>query len=801
MATLLSLNNLSTNEHQVYVAADSSTKSFAYSDGEETERYLDEVFSEEADLSVASASLQRRIVDWPTEYHLSSARANLLRPYNFSSVGKVLELGSGCGAMSRYLGELGLEVDAIEGSAVRARLGRMRCQDLDNVRVVNANYNDLSFPEGHYDLVLFVGVIEYAHKFHPNAASDRDAAIQILREARRLLAPGGVVLVAIENRLGLKYMLGAHEDHYGKRFVGTDGYQRSAGIATYSRPEWKALSADAGFAALAFSYPFPDYKLPRVVLSDQYISANPAASNHLDGMLSRDYHAPTTRSVTETMCWQAAASGGFLGDVANSFCLLLGDDPARLNAIQDFDFCHGAGSGRRPQFAVVTRKQAGATVVTKTPLIDAADSDNEVSTENNAIVQELSAQPYFPGQLLSARWLRDIVIYARRDEFEEDLRAYYAFLVDAADQGTLQIDLLPINIIVDAQGAWRVFDQEWRVDWPLTPAFVLFRALLHFIVNNWIYLREFLKWLELQTVRDFVEFGFHTNMIHLSEGLDEFIEQETRFQRAISSDLAMTDVQGLLDTVFDFAGEGVAGTHGDIYPQLFWRDADQGFSDARSASLAISPDPAPTTLVFEVASEGTLAALRLNPFDIRKPDDVGFFKIHGLKLRLDDVSRQETLWVLDDAEEVAAACNATSAARVAVDKGIDTWFATSDFPKLDFELEPPIELEPGRRYLVEVRLAVTRSIEYPLAYKHYLVRAADGGKRAERAEMNLTAMKAVSDHSRLKLEGEVALAQGDARSHLEELEAIKNSRPFRIGSRIVRISDRLRRLIQRGNAG
>jgi len=679
-------------------------------------------------------------------------------------------------------------VDAVEGSAIRAGLGKLRCRDLDNVRIINANYNEIDFPADHYDLVLFVGVIEYARKFHPEASSDREAACAILTEARSLLKPGGMVLVAIENRLGLKYMLGAHEDHYGRRYVGINGYRDSAGIATYSQPEWRALAAEAGFDQHRFSYPFPDYKIPGVVLSESYLTNNCFASNHLEGILSRDYYSPVKRSPIESVCWQAASHGGFLGDVANSFCVLLGANPDRLDEVQSFDFCHGPGRSRKNQFAVTTTKPAGQNVVYKTPL-DPASSDSA------DIRQQLDAQPYTQGALLSGQWLRTILIYVRRDEFEQTLRDYYSYLAEAETNNALNIDLLPINILVKEDGDWQAFDQEWLVSWALSKEYLLFRALLTFIVTNWVYLKDFLGWLELQTVRDFIEYGFHTNLIHLSENLDQFVEMENRFQKGIAQDQEAQDVNQLLATVFDFS-EGSE----KVYSAVYWRGDNQGFDEQRRTTIELNSSPESQVVRFAIKPEQALAGLRLDPFDIRKTSDVGFFQVSRIALSERKGDVEQALWQIDSPEQIAEYCNANSAEYVS-DDNAGSWMATTDFPKLEADFPQIIKTDPEADYVIEVELCIVRTMEYALAYNRYLVSIGQTAKIEDRAKRNFTAMQTIHQTMQDKLlwaGRRMDRLEQDIVNQQSEIDSIKASRAFRIGSRIVNSLARVTRLIGRG---
>lgn len=87
-----------------------------YSDGDAAEQRLARIVGSANDLSTFSSELRNQCLDWLTIYHLSSQRGNVLRPFERQLKGRVLEIGAGCGAISRFLGENGGQILALEGS-------------------------------------------------------------------------------------------------------------------------------------------------------------------------------------------------------------------------------------------------------------------------------------------------------------------------------------------------------------------------------------------------------------------------------------------------------------------------------------------------------------------------------------------------------------------------------------------------------------------------------------------------------------------------------------------------------------
>ncbi len=284
-----------------------------YADGAES-RIL-KLVRDARDLGTLSGELAAAISDWPTEYHFSRSRHCLLRPLDIQPGARVLELGCGCGALTRYLGECGARVDAVEGSRPRAQIAAARCRDLPTVAVYLDDLAGFSSPAT-YDWVLLIGVLEYA----PAYSSSPDPVGDYLAHAAQFLSPGGRLVVAIENKLGLKYFNGCSEDHIGRPFYGIQGLYADKEPVTFGKQELTEYLVRTGFGSVGFAYPFPDYKLPDVVLTDAaFASPDFPVTDFLFPSLSRDYQSPTPRPFHEALVRGELVANGLLADFANSF--------------------------------------------------------------------------------------------------------------------------------------------------------------------------------------------------------------------------------------------------------------------------------------------------------------------------------------------------------------------------------------------------------------------------------------------------------------------------------------------------
>jgi len=457
-----------------------------FSDGETSEQRLYESVCAATDRSTFSPELSRAIVDWPSEYHLSRERHCLVRPLGIQPGDKVLELGCGCGAITRFLGELGAEVTALEGSFQRGRIAAERCRGLTNVRVVIDDLVDFDTLE-RFQWILLVGVLEYASVF----SEEKNPVAHYLRSAARFLAEDGKLVVAIENKLGLKYFNGLAEDHFGTPFVGVQGLYGKKTARTFGRRELIRQLKGAGLDHLEFYYPFPDYKLPQVIISEHALSDALFDPADLLAMCApRDYGRESLRSFDDALVASEVAENGLLADLSNSFLVVSSRNPFSLD---NDDLAVTFASYRTREFATQTRfvRSPNRIRVIKEPL-DPSAIRQATFKDGSVLKNLLEPSDYVRGRLLYWRLLVARAKQGGAAEIIAALNPWFEILLSQAIHsenaaGVMSdglfvsgrsLDLTPYNLIEGERGLVAI-DHEWFVDRDIPLSWVVTRSVLN----------------------------------------------------------------------------------------------------------------------------------------------------------------------------------------------------------------------------------------------------------------------------------------------------------------------------------
>lgn len=460
----------------VFIDATSCEK-FGYSDGDEMENSILETINKATDKSVGSEDLIEAIKDWPTLYHLHPKRVNLLRPFEkFLKQKSILEIGCGCGAITRYLGEVGGKVTALEGSLRRAQITAARCSDLSNVEVFCDNFQ-LFETNKKYDVITLIGVLEYSNIY----VSGDNPVRTMLGKVLSHLAPGGVLLIAIENKLGLKYWAGAPEDHTGQPYLGIENRYSSTTAITFGKKELDQELKKGGFTNTNFLYPFPDYKLPDAIVTGKGLETD---QFNVPMLLLEDFEyvqsAYYSSHFSTTLVAAELDRNGLLADFSNSFLVIA--SPTSTNILPSEILALKYNSGRKKTY------QKSSSFVTDNGTIRVIRNRLYGTSlpSGGEVTNALHEEPYFKGRLL----LFDLVRIVAQESWTMDSvaawgRKYYEILKDLSienDNGTRVIDgkyfdLTPFNIILDEQHRIKIFDQEWIHDGALPLGYLLFRGL------------------------------------------------------------------------------------------------------------------------------------------------------------------------------------------------------------------------------------------------------------------------------------------------------------------------------------
>jgi 2-polyprenyl-3-methyl-5-hydroxy-6-metoxy-1,4-benzoquinol methylase len=234
---------------------------------------------------------------WLHETVTSTKRDLFFRQHPPKVGAKVLDIGSGWGQIALPLArDSRAQVVALEPTPERLAFIKAAAaqEHVENsMYFLQADFFDVNFAS-HFDLITCVGVLEWVPKFR--TGSPRTVQIDFLRLARKALAPGGKLVIGIENRFGLKYLLGAPDDHINAANIcvfdeklAQEKWLKQANQPlrsfTFTRAELEKILREAGFKNLDFYSAFPDYKIPEKILpfgkkTNEYLSKGVFTPEH-----------------------------------------------------------------------------------------------------------------------------------------------------------------------------------------------------------------------------------------------------------------------------------------------------------------------------------------------------------------------------------------------------------------------------------------------------------------------------------------------------------------------------------------
>lgn len=172
----------------------------------------------------------------------------------------VLDIGSGLGAISHGLALCYRRVVSVEAVPERIRFTsiRLRQEGLTHVDLIQTTADQLPLADESFDLIVLNGILEWIGEWIRDR-NPRDAQIAFLKKLRKLLKPTGILLIGIENRVGLGSWLG-RVDHSGLRYTSLMPRWLAGGILRMKRPGFYRMSLNPGGEYRTYTYSLRGYR-------------------------------------------------------------------------------------------------------------------------------------------------------------------------------------------------------------------------------------------------------------------------------------------------------------------------------------------------------------------------------------------------------------------------------------------------------------------------------------------------------------------------------------------------------------
>ena len=550
----------------------------------------------------ATVEYQRIIEErknWPVLYHLSPLRENIVEWLPITKDMKVLEVGSGCGAITGALARKAGEVTCIDLSKKRSMINAYRHMDAENVTIHVGNFQDVE-PDlpCDYDYICLIGVFEYGQAYIRSETPYED----FLNIIKKHVKPDGHIAIAIENKFGLKYWAGCKEDHLGTYFSGLEDYPDGGVVRTFTKDGLLQIAKRCGFTQSQMYYPYPDYKFMTTLYSDDRLPKLGELSSNL-----RNFDRERIQLFDEKKVFDTIIKENQFPLFSNSYMLILGPELQEEYVKYSND--------RKEEFRIKTVQKSVETAdhtkktIEKHPLskeawkhIENIDSaygrlkeryqDSGLAVNRCKLYRDDAGAPYVSLEYLEGRSLEEMLDEClEKNDMEGFQRLFDAYLERISwgeDKTVTDYDLIFANILINAEdndvcdkhNAWNLIDYEWTFDRAVETKEIAFRSVYCYLLED-----EKRNRLNLDLILDKLEMT--------QSDAEQYRKQEMEFQKYVTGkNMSMAEIREAIGypvyTVEAFCAGQEAARHQDRVQ--IYEDTGKGFNEEQSFFLDENSD-------------------------------------------------------------------------------------------------------------------------------------------------------------------------------------------------------------------
>lgn len=445
---------------------------------------------------------------WPILYHLSPLRTNIVEWLPITREMKVLEIGSGCGAITGALAGKAKEVTCVDLSKKRSTINAYRNQEYDNITIHVGNFQDVE-PDlaRDYDMIFLIGVFEYGQCYLKSENPYED----FLKIIGRHLKKDGHLAIAIENKFGLKYWAGCKEDHVGKYFSGLEDYPEGGAARTFTADGLKAIARSCGLEEIQMYYPYPDYKFPTCIYSDRRLPVRGELCSNLC-----NYDRDRLLLFDEKRVFDTIIKEEKFPLFSNSYLMILGPELKEIYV----KYSNDRDAAFQIRTTMLENLDNGHRKIEKHPLskdawehirsirgwyekLTARYEGCQLAMNRCELKEESSGAPYVELEYLEgltlAEVMDDLIARGAKEEIRRLFAAYLERVSYHEEVRVTDYDLIFSNIIIEQpedrerripdvekliRQKWTAIDYEWTFEEDIKSDEVAFRAMNCFYLEN-----------------------------------------------------------------------------------------------------------------------------------------------------------------------------------------------------------------------------------------------------------------------------------------------------------------------------
>ncbi len=458
------------------------------------------------------------------EYPISmkNIKENLLNWYPFKENATILQIGGSNEELTNYLCNICKKVTIIEFSKEKANAILNKEEEQKNLEIIVGNLEDIKLEEK-FDYIIMIGTLEYANIIMRNK---KQAEYELINYCKNRLNFDGTILIAVDNKMGVKYLAGGKSKHCEKVYDSIKN--RFSNGKLFSKRELDELIEKVGIKNKRYYYPLPNYEMPNLIISEETLVKSTDSKLNYNSV----YEEGSLVVQDEIKLLKQFINNNEFEEYTNSYLIELSNEEINKN-IKYISY----NNMRKDKYSLILKMLDD--MIMKTPKEEVAKEHILQIKENVKILKELgfeiAEEDKINDMCIKSQYIhfkqldQYIVKQIENNQIDEAymlIDNWYMYIQEKLkpnENGNIEygfVDLVFENVFYDElNNKFIVFDQEW-LEKNINIDFILYRSINNLFAHH-------SKIEQLVSKEDIMQ------KYNLIEKQEEYNEKEMNFQTEI----------------------------------------------------------------------------------------------------------------------------------------------------------------------------------------------------------------------------------------------------------------------------